>query len=261
MRPVARRLYLAHEFATRAGVTVRALHHYDRLGLLTPASRSESGYRLYSDRDLARLEQIVVLKFLGLPLKKIGDLLADESSLAEVLRAQRDVLAEKRRGLDRAILAVVEAERALGDREEPKWDALTRVIKEITMQQEDTSWTEQYYDDETKAKVEARKAIWSPELQERVTREWNALYDDVRAVMHEDPASPKAQAVAGRWWALVSEFTGGDRKILEGLNTMYADRDNWPAGKAEAFGIPKDMDAMMAFVRKAWAVAPKPEGS
>ena len=52
-----------------AGVTVRTLHHYDRLGLLRPAGRTAAGHRLYADRDLARLQQIVTLKFIGLPLE------------------------------------------------------------------------------------------------------------------------------------------------------------------------------------------------
>jgi len=64
-------VYRASEFAALAHVTVRALHHYDRLGLLRPKQRSRAGYRLYSARDFARLEQIVVLKFLGIPLKQI----------------------------------------------------------------------------------------------------------------------------------------------------------------------------------------------
>jgi len=54
------RVYRIREFAAMAGVTVRALHHYDRLGLLKPTGRSASGYRLYGDCDLVRLEQIVV---------------------------------------------------------------------------------------------------------------------------------------------------------------------------------------------------------
>src|SRR5262245_63641412 len=69
------RVYRAKEFAELAGVTVRTLHHYDRLGLLEPSARTASGYRLYTDRDLVRLEQIVVLKFVGLPLEQIRRLL------------------------------------------------------------------------------------------------------------------------------------------------------------------------------------------
>ena len=58
-------LYQAHEFAGLAGVTIRTLHHYDRLGLLKPSRRTDAGYRLYNENDLVRLEQIIVLKFLA----------------------------------------------------------------------------------------------------------------------------------------------------------------------------------------------------
>ena len=75
LKPKTDHLYPPHEFAVLAGVTVRALHHYDRLGLLKPVSRTQAGYRLYSEHDLARLEQIVLLKFLGFSLKQIGELL------------------------------------------------------------------------------------------------------------------------------------------------------------------------------------------
>jgi MerR family transcriptional regulator, thiopeptide resistance regulator len=63
--------YQARDFAKLAGVTVRTLHHYDRLGLLKPRKRSSAGYRLYQPEDLERVEQIVALKFLGLPLAEI----------------------------------------------------------------------------------------------------------------------------------------------------------------------------------------------
>ena len=68
------RFYQIHEFAELAGVTVKALHHYDRLGLLKP-KRTDSGYRMYAERDLERLEQIIALKFLGVPLKQIKTVL------------------------------------------------------------------------------------------------------------------------------------------------------------------------------------------
>jgi DNA-binding transcriptional MerR regulator len=63
------RLYKVREFADLAGVTVRTLHHYDRIALLKP-KRSNSGYRLYALTDLERLVQITALKFLGIPLKR-----------------------------------------------------------------------------------------------------------------------------------------------------------------------------------------------
>src|ERR1700748_2544881 len=103
-------MYRTQEFARLAGLTVRTLHHYDRLGLLKPR-RNGSGYRLYRDSDLERLEQIVALKFLGLPVKDIRELRDSASpEVPDARRMQRSALEEKRRLLDRAIAAIREAE-------------------------------------------------------------------------------------------------------------------------------------------------------
>ncbi len=240
-------MYQAHEFAALAGVTVRALHHYDRLGLLKPSHRSNGGYRLYSDRDLARLEQIVVLKFVGLPLKEIRDLLKHEPDLSETLRRQQQVLAEKRRQLDEAMQAIQAAARSLESRREPDWTLFKQIIKEIQMQN-DTEWSKKYYSEEAKAKVEERKALWSPELQAQVSKDWSQLFADIEASLDEDPSSPKAQELAARWKKLVSGFTGGDPEIQKGLNAMYADQANWPAEQKQNWQIRPEIQT---FIRRA----------
>ncbi len=96
-------LYRIQAFANLAGVTVRALHHYDRLALLRP-KRSRAGYRLYGTPELQRLEQIVALKLVGLPLKQIKTVLdRDARALPDVLRAQLRALEDKQRQIDQAI--------------------------------------------------------------------------------------------------------------------------------------------------------------
>jgi DNA-binding transcriptional MerR regulator len=229
-------VYRIQEFAALAGVTVRALHHYDRLGLLKPSGRSNSGYRLYRDRDLVRLEQIVVLKFLGLPLKQIGRLLKRESPLAETLRRQQHVLSGKRRQLDLAIDAIGQAERSLQTGRDPDWSLFTTIVKEIEMQNS-TDWSKKYYSEDAKAKVEERKALWNPELQAQVTQQWNELLADVSAALDQDPAGPAGQALAARWRTLVEGFTGGDTEIQKGLNKMWADKENWPTQEQQRFHI------------------------
>lgn len=229
-------VYRIREFATLAGVTVRALHHYDRLGLLKPSGRSRSGYRLYRDRDLVRLEQIVVLKFLGLPLKQIARLLKRESSLADALRRQQVVLAGKRRQLDLAISAIRRAERSVESGGDPDWELFKTIVREIEMQNS-TDWSKKYYSEDAKAKIEERKALWNPELQAQVTAQWTALIADVTAAVAEDPAGPNAQALAARWRTLVEGFTGGDPEVQQGLNKMWADKDNWPAENRDRFHI------------------------
>lgn len=84
------------ELAELAGVTVRTLHHYGRIGLLEPAGRSASGYRQYTDADLDRLRRILFYRELDFSLEAIATVLADpESSQSAHLRRQRDLLIER----------------------------------------------------------------------------------------------------------------------------------------------------------------------
>src|SRR5512140_2829712 len=139
--------YRVQEFADAAGVTVRALHHYDRLALLKPR-RTTSGYRLYTQRELERLEQIVALKFLGLPLKQIKRVLdRDSRALPDVLRAQRRALEAKRHRLDRAIDAIRDAERAIAPGQPPDAAVIKRIIEVIEMQ-DNAEFFRKYYTDE-----------------------------------------------------------------------------------------------------------------
>jgi DNA-binding transcriptional MerR regulator len=223
----AKELYRPQEFAKLTGVTVRALHYYDRLGLLKPKQRTQSGYRLYGERDFGRLEQIVVLKFLGMSLKQIRGLLEGESKLAEALGRQQLILTEKRSQLDRAIQAVDKARDSLNSKGEPDWKLFQSIVQEIEMQN-DMDWSKKYYSPEAQSKVEERKKLWSPELQEKVTRDWSELFRDIEASLGEDPGGPKAQALALRWKKLVEGFTGGDPEIQKGLNAMWADKGDWP---------------------------------
>ena len=217
-----------------AGVTVRTLHHYDRLGLLRPG-RNGSGYRIYRERDVERLEQIVALKFLGLPLRQVRRLLDQETAdISYALRMQREVLEDRRRLLDRAIRAIREAER------KPK-PALLRKIIEVIQMQENTDWTSKYYSPEARAKIEVRAKDWTPEKQEQATKAWLDLIHDVEGSLNEEPASEKAQALVARWQELVGQFTQGDPETMAGLRKLYADQANWP---------PEHKERMKVFLKK-----------
>jgi len=251
VKPDPTQTFKAQEFARLAGVTVRALHHYDRLGLLKPKHRSSAGYRLYSAPDFARLEQIVVLKFLGMSLQQIKRLLAAEGNLAEALRRQRHVLTEKRIQIDRAIQAISNAQQAFAATRTRDWRLLQIITQEIGMQN-NMDWSKKYYSADAQEKIEERKHVWSPELQERVTREWTELVAEVEAALGEDPAAAKAQALAARWRKLVEGFTGGDPEITKGLKAMWRDKANWPAFAQKAYGNkPTIKPEVQAFIEKA----------
>jgi MerR family transcriptional regulator, thiopeptide resistance regulator len=92
-----------------AKVSVRTLHHYDEIGLLSPSDRSESGYRLYSAGDLERLHQILLFRELGFALPEIRDIMCDPGfDRVSALEAQRTLLAEKARRTE-AMLSAIDA--------------------------------------------------------------------------------------------------------------------------------------------------------
>jgi MerR family transcriptional regulator, thiopeptide resistance regulator len=246
------RLYKAQEFAERAGVTVRTLHHYDRLGLLAPSGRSEAGYRLYSDRDLVRLEQILALKFIGFPLTEIRRLLKrDTKDLAGALRRQRVLILEKRRLLDLAVEAIQRAEVAAASGDPADWGAIQKIIEVIHMQ-DTMEWAKKYYSEPALESLANRQV--SADTIEQAQRDWSILIKEVEAAIArgENPASPVAQALAERWRKLIEAFTGGDAEVQRGLNKLYADQNNWPSTFKKPYS-----DEAGAFMCEAIAIAKK----
>lgn len=109
------------------GVTVRTLHHYDEIGLLTPSERSRAGYRLYTDADLVRLQQIVVYRRLELPLDEIAALLDRGEDAVSHLRRQRTAVLTR---LDELKDLVTAIDRAL-EREMSDQPATPEELKEL----------------------------------------------------------------------------------------------------------------------------------
>ena len=242
------KLYKPGEFAQLTGVTVRALHHYDRLGILKPSRYSPAGYRLYRESDVARLEQIVALKLIGFSLNEIKKILKDGVvDLATTLRRQREAIEEKRARLELAIKAIQRAEYVVSVSRQPNWELFAKIIEVINMQS-NMDWSRKYYSEEARREIEKRAARIPGEIIEQAQRDWAALIKEVEAAVtaKEDPASANAQALAARWSELIKGFTGGNAEIQQGLNKMYADRNNWPASMPKPFS-----DEVQAFMAEA----------
>lgn len=96
------------QVAERFGVTVRTLHHYDAIGLLSPSARSHAGYRLYTEEDVTRLQHVVVYRRLGFSLEEIAQLLDDgtQPALLEHLRRQRSAVVSRLDELSELVTAI-----------------------------------------------------------------------------------------------------------------------------------------------------------
>lgn len=223
--------------ARRTGLTVRALHHYEAEGLIAPARHPANGYRIYEAEDLARLERVLILRMLGLPLKDIRRLMtADGAALGELVARQR-VRLERQLGEARGALDLVAAaERFLQRMAGSDVDTLCSLIKETEMTAKKNPYGEvvaKYMDPEDIERIAARRT--PEEVVRKGEADWAKLIDDAQALMGRDPASPEVQALADRWAALVEGFVQGDAKLEGNLRRMYADMANWPGGATPPF--------------------------
>jgi MerR family transcriptional regulator, thiopeptide resistance regulator len=230
---VMSRLYKAREFAGLAGVTVRALHHYDRIGLLKPL-RGSSGYRLYSLADLERLEQITALKFLGIPLGEIKTLLESSPlTLGESLDLQRRALTEKRDLITRAIHAIEAAEKLVRSGQVTDASVLRKIIEVIEMQPEENFMRKYYTDEAWEKRSQVTKDI-PPETRERHREAWRQLFLKVESALDLDPAGERAQALAKQWVLLAEVVAGGDSEMKAGAIKAWKDHRNWPLDAQDA---------------------------
>jgi DNA-binding transcriptional MerR regulator len=206
------------QLAKRTGISVRTLHYYDEIGLLSPSLRTASSYRLYTARDVARLQQIRSLQQLGLSLAEVRACLdRPDSSLLRAIELQADRLTEQI-ALQQRLL---ERLHAIAARLRSAEDVS---VEELMQTMEDMHSMDRYYTPEQQEYLRQRAELVGVERMRQVeTAEWPRLIAEVREALDSgvDPASEQAQALARRWQALVDEFTGGDPGIQQSLNKMY----------------------------------------
>lgn len=242
--------YQVHEFAALAGVTPKALRHYDRLGLLKP-QRSPAGYRVYGEKHLARLEQIVALRFLGLPLSEIKRVLDRGTPLSDALAEQRTILLEKRQLLDRAISAIRSVEGVIASGRQPDSVVLRQLIEVITMQNH-LQTMKRYYSDAAWEKLQTMRQQQSDAQRRGLSEAWTKLFREAESLLTEDPAGKKAQDLCARWTQQWEITTGGDAGIAAGIRNAWADRDHWPS-ELQRNLAQFDLRAVGEFIGKAYA--------
>lgn len=240
------------QVARLAGVSVRTLHHYDHIGLLCPRERSATGYRLYTREDLLRLQEILLLRELGMALPEIGALLdAPGRDPVAALEAHRERVAAQVDRLGRTLATI--------DR------TIAFHRKEHTMLTDEEMY-EGIAPETAKAwQAEARER-WDPALvrqsEERVKRmgkeglarvkaQGAAVIEEWARAMEADPSrpdSPAAQAAAASQLAWLRNFYEPSSEMFEGLGRMYAED--------ERFGVNYETrrTGLAAFIRDAMAV-------
>lgn len=237
------RTYKIGEVSDKTGLTVRTIRYYHEIGLLEPAERNRSGYRLYGGEELERLHKICSLKSLGFQLDEIRDYLENpDFKLSRIIyRQMKQVRTEIELGRELYSRLQTIADLLGKGRELPAGE-LIKTINAMTMY-------EKYYTQEQLEYLEKRKEELGEDRNEEVQKEWKELIAEVRAEMEKgtDPESERMRQLAVRWESLIREFTGGDEGIRSSLERMYRTEG---AEKASHSFVDGDVTGYMAKAQK-----------
>ncbi|CDQ41118.1 MerR family transcriptional regulator [Virgibacillus salexigens] len=235
------------EVADLVGISVRTLHHYDDIGLLTPEQTTESGYRIYSEMDLERLQQILFFKELDFPLKKIKEIIDSPSfNQAEALEMQRNMLLDKRDRVDTMIRTIdktikyKQGEIVMSNKE--KFDGFDFSHNPYEQEARER-WGDKAVD-ESNAKMNRMTNEEKKEFEET----FHAIYRELAVVRHEDPASEIAQKRIGEWFEFLNQMGTYSLDAFKGLGQMYVDDERFTKN-IDQFG-----NGLAIFMRDAMAV-------
>jgi DNA-binding transcriptional MerR regulator len=224
------KLFTVGEIAKRCGVSVRTLQFYDRIGLVSPGSRSEGGRRLYGWQDILRLHQALFLKSLGFSLDEIRDRLLpvqSVSGLADILRRQSDALGEQIRLLQKAEEMIKRAISEIGRSGDISITNLMAIMSAV-QQGHSFAFVLKYFGREEIDRMVGD--IMSRPDAEEMERRWQGMIDDLMALHGRgaDPLGPEGQVFAARWWAMIEDISKNNPDFLKSALSAGADVDNWP---------------------------------
>ncbi|MFO1257542.1 MAG: MerR family transcriptional regulator [Gammaproteobacteria bacterium] len=194
------------------GVSVQTLHHYDRIDLLKPSVRLANGYRVYSEKDLLRLQQIIALKFFGFELTQIKALLAGSAKAIEHFSVQTKLLEQKAMTMLDAVNALKQIIAEVVDNKSIPWETIIKLIEVYRMtQQLEHSWVKEIFTpDELKqyAAFESEfKSNSTPDQKAAFEKNWANLIAEMKSNLDKDPTSSIGVAIG--------------KKCMDWINGVY----------------------------------------
>ena len=222
--------YTVSQLARMAGVSVRTLHHYDHIELLVPSSRSEAGYRLYGERDLLRLQQILFFRELDFPLGEIRAILDDPAfDPVEALESHRRLLQEQVERLTRLLATI---DRTIDRLEERDMGLTDQELYEGFTDEQAERYTrearERYGADVVEA-TEKRLRKLSKAQWQGVKKEGEEIARALAELADRPAGDAEVQALIARHHRWIETFYDAPADLYRGLGEMYAENDEFRA--------------------------------
>ncbi|WP_434752831.1 MerR family transcriptional regulator [Paenibacillus amylolyticus] len=214
------------EVSELASISVRALHHYDEIGLLVPDETTSAGYRMYSDANLERLQQIIFFKELGLSLKEIKNIIDDPAFNAEeALHMHKLILLEKRQRLDQMIATIDKTVLHLkGEiKMTPKEQFQGFDFSQNPFEQE----ARQRWGDHAVNEANQKLIHQPDDKQKELSNQMNDIFRRLAALRHTAPESAEAQAEIKQWYMTLNQIGSYSPEAFKALGQMYVDDERF----------------------------------
>ncbi len=217
-------MYTVQQLADLAAISVRTLHHYDEIGLLTPERSAKNDYRVYGEAELLRLQQILFFRELEFPLEDIKVILEKpDFDVAKALSEHRTMLTLKQKRLS-DLLATIDKTIAHVTKKKPMEDkemygGFTKEEMEAYAAEAKERWG---HTDAYKQSVERTKHF-TKEDYKRIGEEGDNLMKRIAAHIHDDPKSDSVQKLIAEHFNNLRTFYEPSVELYRGLGSMYVD--------------------------------------
>lgn len=243
--------YKVKEVADIVGVSVRTLHHYDQIGLLKSESVSPAGYRLYSDHDLERLQQILFFRELGISLQKTKDIIDSPGfDRKQALIIHKGLLIEKRNRLERIIASVeqtiesIEGDLKMSEKEMFEAFDMSEIERHMKKYAEETK--QKYGDSDAYKESMKKTSKYTKEDWAGIMAAADEIYKRIAEMMDKGPGDPEVQQAVGEWRQHITDsFYNCTPEIVRGLGDLYVDDPRFTAN------IDKYKTGLASFLREA----------
>ena len=220
--------FMVGDVAKRLGITVKTLHHYDKLALVKPSYQSEGGRRLYSNKDIYKVYQILSLKRLGFSLGDIKEKLKPldkPSDIVVELKEQHKQIEDKIESLIKVKDLISKLIEDMKGVDFVDWNKLA-ILATIRQEAEGIYWMATLFSEKllehTITRFDDKSALDFNTKQD-------IMYDKIYDLLDRkvEATGSEAQIVIKEWWQLVEEFTNGDMSLLKELYDFSKNKDKW----------------------------------
>lgn len=223
-------VYTVKQLSSLSGVSVRTLHHYDKIGLLVPQSRSEAGYRFYGREELLRLQQILFYRELDIPLAKIAELLGDPEfdrvASLEFHRAELQKRGERLKRLlatiDKTIVELKNKTEMLTDKE--IYEGFAPGEGETLRKEAAEKWGEEVVAASEQRVRKMSKAEW-----DAMKKEGEAVAQQLAAAVPHGVSSVQAQKAIAAHFRHLHHFYEVSEQRYRGLGKLYVEDERFRA--------------------------------